>query len=242
MDKVYLLVAGINGAGKTSLYNVCQDLRSGRRVNSDEICHDNGWDWRNPANSFRAGKIAAKLLDEAFKNGEPICQETTLTGHGILNHIRKAKERGYRIEMHYVGVESVAIAKARVARRVSLGGHGIPDADIERRYAQSMANVREVAAIVDDLYFYDNSRDIAGLARVARYANGRLLNEGKDLPAWYVAIKNDILQKSAAMDKKGPEKSPADRAMGKLFPGKANDAKKEKTSVKANDKPHGMSR
>lgn len=188
MDKVYLLVAGVNGAGKTSLYNIYPGLRRGRRVNSDEIRRDNGWDWRNPADSFRAGKIAAKLLDEAFKNGEAVCQETTLTGHGILNHIRKAKELGYRIEMHYVGLESVAIAKARVARRVSLGGHGIPDADIERRYAQSMANVREVAPIVDELVLYDNSRGAVEWTQIAKYANGKLLDEGADLPAWYVAI------------------------------------------------------
>ena len=35
---------------------------------------------------------------------------------------------------HYVGIESVEIAKQRIAYRVAHGGHGIPDADVERRY------------------------------------------------------------------------------------------------------------
>ena len=49
--------------------------------------------------------------------------------------IMKAKEKGYFIELHYVGVESVEIAKERVKYRVEQGGHGIPEEDIERRFA-----------------------------------------------------------------------------------------------------------
>ena len=36
--------------------------------------------------------------------------------------------------MNYIGVESIDIAKERVAIRVSKGGHGIPYDAIERRY------------------------------------------------------------------------------------------------------------
>ena len=39
-----------------------------------------------------------------------------------------------RMFFHYVGIESVEIAKQRIAYRVAHGGHGIPDADVERRY------------------------------------------------------------------------------------------------------------
>ena len=40
--------------------------------------------------------------------------------------------------MHYVGIESAEIAKQRIAERVKMGGHGIPDRDVEKRYEESV--------------------------------------------------------------------------------------------------------
>lgn len=191
MDKRYIIVAGVNGAGKTTLYRASHGLNAAYRVNADEIRRDRGWDWRNDAFNFQAGIQAVKLLDEAFANGESISQETTLTGHDVINRIKTAKRNGYRIEMHYVGVDSVDIAKKRIARRVSLGGHGIPDADVERRYVRSLANVKKIAALVDRLFFYDNSHE-AGIRQIAEFANGRLLDEAEVLPTWYLSVKDEI--------------------------------------------------
>jgi len=44
---------------------------------------------------------------------------------------------GYGIELHYVGVYSPEIAKQRIAERVKMGGHGIPDKDVEKRFGES---------------------------------------------------------------------------------------------------------
>ena len=41
----------------------------------------------------------------------------------MIRNITRAKENGYLIEMHYIGLDSVEIAKERVAKRVSQGGH-----------------------------------------------------------------------------------------------------------------------
>ena len=45
--------------------------------------------------------------------------------------------------MHYVGIESAEIAKQRIAERVKMGGHGIPDRDVEKRYEESLRNLGE---------------------------------------------------------------------------------------------------
>lgn len=91
-------------------------------------------DWRNTADVMAAGKIAVKRLSQYFDEGITFNQETTLCGKSILNNIEKAKIREYFIELHYIGVESVDIAKERVLERVKQGGHGIAEKDIERRY------------------------------------------------------------------------------------------------------------
>lgn len=78
------------------------------RVNTDEILRDFG-DWRNMADVMTAGKIAVKKIDQYFGESITFNQETTLCGKSILNNI--AKDRGYFIELHYIGVEDVDIAK-----------------------------------------------------------------------------------------------------------------------------------
>jgi len=71
-------------------------------------------------------------------------QETTLCGNVILNSIKKAKELGYVVEMHYVGLDSVELAKERIRKRVETGGHDIPEIDVERRYEKSFENLTKV--------------------------------------------------------------------------------------------------
>ena len=57
-------------------------------------------------------------ISEYLNNGVTFNQETTLCGKSIINNIRKAKKLGYQIEMHYIGLDSVYIAKERVKQRV----------------------------------------------------------------------------------------------------------------------------
>ena len=82
-------------------------------MNTDEIVRDFG-DWRNVADVMTAGKIAVKKIARYFDEGITFNQETTLCGKSIMNHITKAKNRGYFIELHYIGVENAEVAKERV--------------------------------------------------------------------------------------------------------------------------------
>lgn len=141
--KRYIIYAGVNGAGKSTLYNTTHYCNTMPRINIDEILKSFG-DWRNASDLMKAGKIAVKRLSQYLEEGVTFNQETTLCGRSIFRSIRVAKERGYLIEMHYVGVESIEIAKQRIAERVEAGGHGIPDKDVERRYSESLENLKEI--------------------------------------------------------------------------------------------------
>lgn len=89
-------------------------------MNTDEILREFG-DWRDMADVMTAGKIAVKKIAKYFDEGIAFNQETTLCGKSIINNITKAKNRGYFIELHYIGVESADIAKERAAGRIKLG-------------------------------------------------------------------------------------------------------------------------
>lgn len=180
MTKKYILIAGVNGAGKSTLYETLDVLKEMPRINTDEIVKTLG-DWRDTSVLMAAGKQAVKLLNQYMAKGVTFNQETTLCGKTILKNIRKAKEMGYCIELHYVGVDSVEIAKERVRARVNKGGHGIPETDIEKRYIETFCNLKEILKDCDLAAFYDNTEVFR---RFAIFRNGKTVRLSHNLPKW----------------------------------------------------------
>lgn len=195
-DKVYVLLAGVNGAGKSTFYSVhggsgplfpfCDNdtFRKMPQVNSDKIVKTFG-DWRNSKDQYAAGKIAVKTIRDYFNRGVSFSQETTLAGRLALRNIETAKANGYKVGVIYVGVDSVDIAKERVLKRVSRGGHGIPEEDIERRYLESFKNLNSIMDKCDFVLLYDNSNE-QGFRTVAEYDGEKLKLIGgySPLPHW----------------------------------------------------------
>ncbi len=179
--KRYILIAGVNGAGKSTLYQAIDELKDMERVNTDEIVREFG-SWNCAKDVVEAGKIAIKRIEQYFNEGISFNQETTLCGRSIRNNIKKAKQLGYTIELHYVGVETVDVAKDRIAYRVQHGGHGIPDEDVERRYVESFNSLKELQGEFDIMMLYDNT-DV--FSCFARYKEGRLISVLKNVPQWY---------------------------------------------------------
>lgn len=182
--KKYIIIAGVNGAGKSTLYQMQENLKTMPRVNTDEILRDFG-DWRNACDLMKAGKIAVRKLHEYFDKEITFNQETTLCGKSIIPMIKNAKEKGYHIELHYIGLDSVKTAKMRVKHRVLNGGHGIPDKDIEKRYKETFKNLIMTIPLCDLAVLYDNTVKIC---RFAIYKNGKLLRLSKQLPNWYINL------------------------------------------------------
>lgn len=180
--KTYVLFAGVNGAGKSTLYSTLSgEILSMPRVNTDEIVRSLG-DWRDMSVVLQAGKIAVKQLNNYFSQGVSFNQETTLCGGSVLRNIAKAKELGYKVVVHYIGVESVDIAKARVRSRVECGGHGVPDADIERRYVESINNLFKIIPVCDEVFVYDNT---FAFNIFAKYSRGALEWINSQFPNWF---------------------------------------------------------
>ena len=173
----YILYAGVNGAGKSTLYQNTMP-----RVNTDEILREFG-DWRNTADLMKAGKIAIERLNAYLQAGITFNQETTLCGHTILRTICRAKQSGYGIELHYVGVDSVDIAKERVLMRVKQGGHGISETDIIKRYTETFNNLKIVLPECNLVSLYDNTTDFR---RFAIYKDAQAVMVSKNVPQWYI--------------------------------------------------------
>ena len=182
--KKYIIFAGVNGAGKSTLYQTNEQLADMARINVDEIVRGIG-SWKNSTDVMKAGKIAVKRLDEYFKQGVSINQETTLCGKSIFRNIKRAKELGYFVEMYYVGLDSAETAKKRVKERVKAGGHGIPEKDIERRYYESIKQLKEVLLMCDIVEIYDNT---VAFTKVATFEKGKCFFKNTNMPKWMKEI------------------------------------------------------
>lgn len=182
--KKYVIIAGVNGSGKSTLYQINDCFKDMPRVNVDEIVREIG-DWRNFDDVFTASKIAVKKIDQYLKNGISFNQETTLCGKSIIRNILKAKELGYFIELHYVSVESVQIAKDRVKYRVENGGHGIPEQDIEKRYVETFSQLNTILKDCNLIAFYDNTEKFR---RFAICKNGELVRKSQNVPQWFSKV------------------------------------------------------
>lgn len=189
--KKYIIIAGVNGAGKSTLYQTLDSLKRMERVNSDEIVRSFG-NWKNPLDVIKAGRMAVFRINEYFENGITFNQETTLCGNSIIKNIERAKSLGYWIEVHYVGVESVDIAKERIAYRVANGGHDIAESDVERRYVESFKQLNKIKEKCDLVVMYDNTEIFK---RFAVYQNGFMTREADDVPRWFekYVIKNELI-------------------------------------------------
>ena len=183
MKKVFYLFAGVNGAGKSTLYNsesLNNDIKNTIRINTDEIVREIG-DWKNNSDQLKAAKIAINLRNECFIYGKSFNEETTLTGKTILKTIERAKELGYELQLFYVGVNSTEIAKERIKSRVEKGGHHIENDIVEKRYYESLKNLKEILLKFDKVYLYDNSKKYKN---IFSFSNNKILFKDNKSISW----------------------------------------------------------
>ena len=175
--KTYTIVAGVNGAGKSSLTGVlrAQMTNLGKIVDVDKMIVKCG------GNVIEGGKKSIELIDECLEKGICFTQETTLSGHRILNTVKQAIEKGYYIRLYYVGLNSVEESLVRIENRVKKGGHNIPDSDVKRRFNKRFEDLTAILQYCDEATFFDNEN---GFVAVAEYKNGEILQKGSLKPKW----------------------------------------------------------
>ena len=119
-ERKVILFAGINGAGKTSLYNTIRSRTDlGVRVSLDDVAGEMG-DWKDAVVQVRAGVVVMRQVSEYIRNGVTFNQETTLPGAVIVTQLTDAKKAGYTVVLYFVGVQGVR----RVAGDAGREGEG----------------------------------------------------------------------------------------------------------------------
>lgn len=157
---VLLVLAGVNGAGKSS-------------IGGNIMLRRAGLNWFNPDTYTRilvqggmsAGEANAcawqhgvNLIDRAVAAGLSHAFETTLGGSTMAQKIAAAA-RTHDVLVWFCGLASPEKHIARVAARVVAGGHHIPEAKIRERWVRAPLNLIDLMPKLSELRVFDNSTD-----------------------------------------------------------------------------------
>ena len=182
--KLYTIIGGVNGCGKSSLTGALKAERSdlGLIIDVDKLAAQLG-------SPVEGGKAAVRKIDECLEKGISFTQETTLSGARTERTIRRAKERGYTIRLYYIGLDTMEESLGRIRNRVAKGGHDIPKADVERRFQSRFADVLRILPYCDEARFFDNDN---GFVEVAEYRNGELIPRVSNPPRWLRELRDNM--------------------------------------------------
>ena len=153
------IIAGPNGAGKTTfaLEYLPRTANCQVFVNADLIAA--GLAPLAPeGRTVAASRVFLREISRNILAKRNFGFETTLSGLSYRRLIKRLKSEGWRVELIYLALPSVEMAKHRVAERVLHGGHDIPLADIERRFFRSLDNfLSEYVFLADRAVCYCNA-------------------------------------------------------------------------------------
>lgn len=177
------MLVGGNGAGKSTFYDVYLKPQSILFINADEIAKTLGKENTEQA-SYRAAKIAERLRDDLLVKGISFCFETVFSHPSKIDFIAEAKAQGYEVILVFIHLDNDELNQARVAQRVSEGGHSVPAEKIISRIPRTLGHVSRAIPLADETYFLDNSLIDDPFRQVAVIKSGILDMKTDVLPGW----------------------------------------------------------
>jgi predicted ABC-type ATPase len=161
-----IVVGGVNGAGKSTLIKSSAKQHSiSNVINPDEKLKEYKKAHPNDG-ELKAWRSIVEEIDSNLSAKKDMVLESTLTGKKVINRMKTAQEKGYRVELNYVVLDNVDRHIERVASRVKKGGHHIPEEDIRRRYDRSIGNLKEASKYADNIKIFDNTEQRTAICEI----------------------------------------------------------------------------
>lgn len=165
--RIYVL-AGCNGAGKSSIGGAALIQSGARFYNPDEAARKivNANAHLDPPPTMAEVNAAAwsqgrALLERAIDQHLDFALETTLGGQTMTELLERAASAGLAVHMWFAGLQGVELHLERVRQRVARGGHDIPRGKIVERYDVGRKNLIRLLPQLASVRVYDNSAEAA---------------------------------------------------------------------------------
>jgi predicted ABC-type ATPase len=177
---IIMAIAGPNGAGKTTFYHAHLRPAGLRFVNADVMSRE------LTIEPYDAARVAAEVRAALVASRESFVFETVFSDPvgDKLSFLQAASADGYTVVLCFIGVGGPDVSDARVAMRVSQGGHDVPPGKIRARFPRTMANLRLGIERLPHVLVFDNDDLACPFRLVAAYEHGARVHSAPPLPAW----------------------------------------------------------
>jgi len=159
---VLYVLAGVNGAGKSSIGGRLLEREGLAWYNPDTFARElKAATGCNPdAANAQAWQEGIRRLDDAIAKGLNHAFETTLGGQTVTAKLLQAT-KSHDVLIWFCGLSSPDLHIARVKARVAAGGHPIPEEKIRERYPLAQLNLITLMPHAAYIQVYDNSTEAA---------------------------------------------------------------------------------
>jgi len=182
------LLAGANGAGKSTFYTHYLSGRGIKFVNADLIAREINPDSPESV-SYEAASAAAGICEAMLDQGASFCFETVFSHPSKIEFIKQAKNKTYDVVLVYIHLIDPGLNEARVHQRTLEGGHHVPAEKIRSRIPGTIMNIRQALGLVNQAWILDNSSESDRFRPIAVMKNNRYEFKVDPLPEWI----NEIL-------------------------------------------------
>ncbi|MEL6420997.1 MAG: hypothetical protein AAFQ42_00885 [Pseudomonadota bacterium] len=197
--------AGPNGSGKSSIKALVPSAGLGHYINADDLAAGYAHQLRSRMRTSRWRRlpldVMAFLAARTYRRlyiwrCETFSYETVFSHRSGLEDLKRAKRRGFVVEVFFVATENSRINVRRVQERVAKGGHDVPVDKIIERWRRSLALAPQIAMIADRTLLYDNSdtepRLVAEILRRDPSDERPKITFFKPLPSWVVGFAQEL--------------------------------------------------
>ncbi|RKR82156.1 putative ABC-type ATPase [Mucilaginibacter gracilis] len=172
-----LVISGPNGAGKSTFIQfllpddfegiVSFDRDKTRTRFEQELRDKNIPEQDIPGQALRL--MEARLeeaMDEAITLNRHFVLETPLSHPDYWKYIDKFENKGYQIQLNYLGLDKIKDCKSRVQRRVIEGGHDVDANTIKGVFEMNLKYINDFRSTFAEISLFDGMKKPTLLARL----------------------------------------------------------------------------
>jgi predicted ABC-type ATPase len=177
------MLVGGNGSGKSTFYELFLKDLGLPFVNADNLAKI-AYPEDPEGRSRHAAKLAEGMRKNLLLSGQSFCFETVYSHPSKIDFVAKAKALGYYVVLVMIHLNNTDLNQARVAERVSVGGHTVPSEKIISRVPRMLRHVQMSLPLCDLVTVYNNSSQDDPYQRVFTIEHGKETKHLNPLPTW----------------------------------------------------------